>query len=409
MTESLTFDPFDASETQNMWELMRAFRETAPVARMANDFVYVSRYADVQRILRDQKTFSNAGGMRPTGLEIPLHDASIGELVPPVHPPVRRLAFAAAQGGRVVERLRPTARAVSEELLAEIDRRGGGDLIAGLSLPLTNRVIGALLEVDRESCDRLAAWSEEIMLSPLTVTNETERGVGYEGAFPEFSNFIDSLIHTREGDVEVDETEAERETDTILRILRSGLEIAELDTRMIRLILLNLVLGGTATTRDFLGNLLRVLLEDPSLYASVHADRSLIEVALEESLRLHPPVLYLIRTCTRRTELGGIVIEAGERVIAGLASGNRDERVYDEPDRFRLDRIDPQQHLSFGYGPHFCVGSALARMEAGEALDALLDRFPPGALERAPGAQIELMPLPYMLGPVALPVVKSRG
>ena len=173
MTESLTFDPFDASETQNMWELMRAFRETAPVARMANDFVYVSRYADVQRILRDQKTFSNAGGMRPTGLEIPLHDASIGELVPPVHPPVRRLAFAAAQGGRVVERLRPTARAVSEELLAEIDRRGGGDLIAGLSLPLTNRVIGALLEVDRESCDRLAAWSEEIMLSPLTVTNKT--------------------------------------------------------------------------------------------------------------------------------------------------------------------------------------------------------------------------------------------
>ena len=178
---------------------------------------------------------------------------------------------------------------------------------------------------------------------------------------------------------------------------------------MIRMILLNLVLGGTATTRDFLGNLLRVLLEDPSLYASVHADRSLIEVALEESLRLHPPVLYLIRTCTRRAELGGVVIEAGERVIAGLASGNRDERVYDEPDRFRLDRIDPQQHLSFGYGPHFCVGSALARMEAGEALDALLDRFPPGALERAPGAQIELMPLPYMLGPVALPVVKSRG
>ena len=102
MNESLTFDPFDASQTQNMWELMRAFRETAPVARMANDFVYVSRYADVQHVLRDQETFSNAGGMRPTGLEIPLHDASIGELVPPVHPPVRRLAFAAACPGTSV-------------------------------------------------------------------------------------------------------------------------------------------------------------------------------------------------------------------------------------------------------------------------------------------------------------------
>lgn len=404
MSQALSFDPFDPAQTQQMWPLMRAFRERAPVARIGGGFVYVSRYEDVRSVLRDQETFSNAGGMRPTGTEIPLHDASIGELVPPVHPPVRRLAFAAAQGGGIVERLRSVARACAEELVDAIEAKGGGDLIAGLSLPLTNRVIGALLGVGRESCDRLAAWSEEIMLSPLTVTNQTERGIGYEGAFPEFTDFLDSLIEAREASVAADAEEADREPDTITRIMRSGLEIAELDTRMIRMILLNLVLGGTATTRDFLGNLMLVLLEQPDFYARIHADRSLVRVALEESLRHDPPVLYLIRTCTAGAELAGVGIEAGERVIAGIASGNRDERVYDEPDCFRLDRLEPPQHLSFGYGKHFCVGSALARMEAEEAVGALLDRFPPGRLALAPDFRLELMPLPYMLGPVGLSV-----
>jgi cytochrome P450 len=95
-------------------------------------------------------------------------------------------------------------------------------------------------------------------------------------------------------------------------------------------------------------------------------------------------------------------------VIVGIASANRDESVYEDPDRFQIDRPDPAMHLSFGYGPHFCVGSQLARMEAEEAVQALLDRFGPGDLELAPGFELELMPLPYMLGPVALPVRLER-
>ena len=405
MSEGYTFDPFDAQQTQQAWGLMRELRDRAPVARVGGGFVYVSRYEDVKTVLRDQETFSNAGGMRPTGSEIPLYDASIGELVPPVHPPVRRLALAAAHGGGIVKRLRPAARRVSEQLLEGIATRGGGDLIGGLSLPLTNRVIGELLGVERDVCDRLASWSEEIMTSTLTVTNETERGVGYEGAFPEFTAFLDGLIASRSQDVEVDAEAAEREPDTITRIMRSGFEIARLDTRMIRMVLLNLVLGGTATTRDFLGNLLYVMLENPDIYAELHSRPELVPAALEESLRRDPPILYLIRTCTRDTELAGVPISAGDRVIAGLASANRDERVYDDPDRFRLDRIEPASHLSFGYGTHFCVGSALARMEGEEAIRAVLDRFPPGALSLESGFELELMPLPYMLGPVRLSVI----
>ncbi len=404
MSRALSFDPFDASQTQTMWGLMGEFRRHAPIARIGGGFVYVSRYEDACEVLRDQTTFSNAGGMRPTGLEVPVYDSSIGELVPPVHPPVRRLALAAAQGGGVVERLRSHARRVSDELLDRIESRGSGDLISGLSLSLTNRVIGALLDVPPETCDRLAEWSEEIMHSTLTVTNRTERGVGYEGAFPEFTAFLDSLIEERLALARESDRDPNKEEDTVTRIARTGLEVAELDVRTIRMILLNMVLGGTATTRDFIGNLVLSLLRDHDLYSRVRADRTLVPAALEESLRHAPPVLYLIRTCTKSTELAGVGIEEGERVIVGIASANRDERVFEDPDVFRIDRKEPAMHLSFGYGPHFCVGSLLARMEAEEAIQALLDRFGPGELVFPSGFELELMPLPYMFGPVSLPV-----
>ncbi|MBW2426963.1 MAG: cytochrome P450 [Deltaproteobacteria bacterium] len=409
MKTDLGFDPFDPSQTQHMWDLMRELRRRAPIAHIGEGFVYVARYEDAREVLRDQKIFSNAGGMRPTGTEIPLHDASIGETVPPEHPPIRRLALAAATGGGVVERMRSHARAVSQELLEGIASRGAGDLIEGLSLALTNRVIGGLLGVPAEECDRLAAWSEEIMHSTLTVTNRTERGVGYEGAFPEFTSYLDSLIEKGLGGMSDAKREPEDETDTLTRIVRTGLEIAELDTRIIRMILMNLVLGGTATTRDFIGSLIHELLREPRLYARIRDDRALVPVAVQESLRHAPPVLYVIRTCTESCELSGERIEAGERVIVGIASANRDERIYEDPDSFSLDRHEPAMHLSFGYGPHFCVGSFLARMEGEEALNALLDRFAPGELELEPDFELELMPLPYMYGPVALPIRVQPG
>jgi len=404
MSPELDFDPFDGNRTHDMWDLMARFRHRAPVARISGGFVYVSRYEDARSVLRDEAVFSNAGGMRPTGLEVPLHDASVGELVPPVHPPVRRLAFSAAQGGGVVERLRPAARRVSEDLIDRIEAEGRGDLIAGLALPLSTRVIGALLGVDGRDCDRLAEWGEEIMLSPLTVTNETERGVGYEGAFPEFTAFLDGLIESRRAPHRDPSRLADEAEDTVGRIVRTGLEHRELDTRLIRMILLNLVLGGTATTRDFIGNFFVELLGDPELHERLAGDRSLVPTALEESLRHKPPVLYLIRSCTQAVELSSQAIAAGERIIVGIASANRDEAVYDEPDRYRIDRIEPATHLSFGYGKHFCVGAALARMEAEEGVNAFLDRFAPGTIDFARGFAHEWMPLPYMLGPLRIDV-----
>jgi cytochrome P450 len=394
---SLDFDVFDPAQTHDMWELMREFRQREPIARIQGGFVYVSRYEHARAALKDEATFSNVGGMRPTGLEIPIHDASIGELGPPVHAPARKLATVAAQGGGVMKRVRPFVRETAESLLDVVAKRGSGDLIAEYSLQLTARVISWLLGTPMQESARLAAWGEEIMSSPLTVTNRTERGVGYAGAFPEFTRHLEQLVEERLT------AEASPE-DTIGRILAVRPEGFELTVPNVRMVLLNLVLGGTATTRDLIGNLLLEILERPELHEQLSAHRELVPAAVEESLRLSPPVLYLIRTCTRAAELGGVEIAANERVVVGLASANRDESVYEEADQFRVDRTNPAPHLSFGHGQHFCVGAPLARLEAQEAVDVFLDRFAPGQVRLASGFERAWMPLPYMLGPVNLEI-----
>lgn len=397
---NLDFDVFDPVQTHEMWDLMREFRRRAPVARIQGGFVYVSRYEHARAVLKDEETFSNVGGMRPTGLEIPIHDASIGELGPPVHAPIRKLATVAAQGGGVVRRARPFVRQTAEHLLDAVAERGSGDLIAEYSLQLTARVIVWLLGTPPETSEQLAAWGEEIMSSPLTVTNRTERGEGYAGAFPEFTAYLEGLVEERlAADAGGD--------DTISRIVAACPEGFELSVPTLRMVLLNLVLGGTATTRDLIGNLLLEILENPALHEQLAASRELVPAAVEESLRLAPPVLYLIRTCTRDAELGGSAIREGERVVVGVAAANRDEDVYDDSESFRVDRRNPAPHLSFGHGQHFCLGAPLARLEAQEAIAAFLDRFSPGKVRLAAGFEREWMPLPYMLGPVRLEIEAS--
>ena len=145
---ALDFDVFDADTTHDMWELMARFRRERPVAPIQGGFYYVSRYEDARAMLRDETLFSNVGGMRRTGLEVPLEDSSIGELGPPVHAPARKLSTTAAQGGRVLKLAAPFVRETTETLMQEICARRGGDLMADYSLPLTAGVIAWLLGMD---------------------------------------------------------------------------------------------------------------------------------------------------------------------------------------------------------------------------------------------------------------------
>jgi cytochrome P450 len=139
--------------------------------------------------------------------------------------------------------------------------------------------------------------------------------------------------------------------------------------------LIQLLVAGNETTRNLLSGGLVALAEHPEQWAALRADRSLLPGAVEELLRWTTPVISFMRTATRATVVRGQAIAEGDPLLLVYASANRDESVFGpDADQFRIDR-HPNPHLSFGFGPHFCLGAALARIEARVVLDELLDRF----------------------------------
>jgi cytochrome P450 len=263
----LSFDPFDPHDTHHMWDLARRFQRDAPVARISQDFLFVSRYADVRTVIRDNARFSNEGGFRPSGVEVPPEDRNLGDIDPPEHGPLRRLAFHAAAGPGVVEGLRPFGRATSRELLDRIRAAGQADLIARFSLALTNLVIARLLGIPDRDTEQVTTWGEEIMMGPLPVVG------GMRNLYPDFTGYVEGLIADR---VASDD----RPDDAIARIVdaagNSGIPVP-----MVRMIMVQLMLGGTTTTRDLLGSICLELLQQPALHEQLRADRSLVPAAVE--------------------------------------------------------------------------------------------------------------------------------
>ncbi len=190
--------------------------------------------------------------------------------------------------------------------------------------------------------------------------------------------------------------------DVVTHLMTAQVDGALLSDVEIRTQLHFIVLAGVGTTRVLLGNLLFRLMMNAELYERVRADRGLVPRLVEESLRHDAPVQTTPRRCLRPTVLDGVKVDEGEWVIMGLGSANRDERVYPDPDVFRLDRPDPRNHVAFGAGPHVCPGASLARMEAVTAIDAFMDRV--RGLSPVDGFDYDPVPNLSPESPRALPV-----
>ena len=200
---------------------------------------------------------------------------------------------------------------------------------------------------------------------------------------------------------------AKHATDVLARLIRLEVDDAPLPPPQLRALVRNLITGGLTTTSQLLGNLLFELLTHAEFDAAVRADRTRLQTAIEESLRLTPPLLFLARGCVRDTEIGGCPVHAGERVAIGTASANRDERVFEHADEFHADRANADQHLTFGYGTHVCPGATLARAVARLGIEAVLDHFDAGSLSLEPGFAFEQVPTFFEHGPRRLPVVRN--
>ena len=164
--------------------------------------------------------------------------------------------------------------------------------------------------------------------------------------------------------------------------------------------------AGVETTFRSTGNLLYLLLSDPEQLEAVRSDRSLLPQAIEEALRLETPLLNITRLATRDTEIDDVAVPAGSTIMLMLAAANRDETRYDEPDRFDISRANPKPHMSFGHGPHVCLGIHLARVEMRVALNLLFDRLPELRLD--PEADDPHIRGQVFRSPTSIPVLFGR-
>jgi cytochrome P450/pimeloyl-ACP methyl ester carboxylesterase len=339
----------------------------------------VTKHADVAEVSRDPERYSSARGF--VVIE-PLSEAQLAMMRftllgmdPPEHARLRRTLLAAFTP-RMVAALEPRVREIARGIMARGAARAQVEFVEDMAAELPMQVIGELLGVPEAERPRLRAWAAQ-----LTGSQDTDLNPGGAEAAPaasiEMAMYAIGLAQQRRGAVGSDLTtvavNAEVDGHTMTDAEFGGFFV-------------QLATAGNDTTRNLLSSGLRLLVEHPDQLEAVRADESLMPAAIEEMLRCESPLHYFRRTATRDTELRGQPIRAGERVVLLYGSANRDEDVFREPERFDVRR-SPNPHLSFGFGEHFCLGAALARLEARVFFEELLRAFPRIELAGAPRRQ----------------------
>lgn len=339
----------------------RKFRESNPVHwDEARGSWILTRYADVAAVLRDDDRFS-AQQDYPTSMLVS---------DPPDHTRLRSLV-AKAFTARTVSALAPRIQVIVDDLLDEASALGEIDAITQFAYPLPLTVIAELLGVEPERRDFFRTQSVKIAvaLGPIKEMNIAIRA--NEGR-DQLLAYFTTLIEKRRG---------EPREDLISALIRAEDRGDLLNHAELLAMLLLLLVGGHETTVNLIGNGLLALLRNPDQLERLRDGAGIEKRAVEEFLRYDSPVQYSGRVATTGLDLGGKSIHAGDGIRMILAAANRDPDVFRDPERLDITR-DPNPHLAFGHGIHFCLGAQLARLEAQIAIPALIRRFPKLRLAR---------------------------
>jgi len=380
---SIAFEPLSPHWRSDPYPLYRQLRDHEPVhwAPEAGMFC-LARHENVSDALKDPATFSSSAmndvlnDMGPLGPRLlwgmlgfllrtrvnPLEMQRRGSLIsmdPPRHDALRSIV----NRGFVPRRIaawQARARELVVESLADLRPGRPFDVIGRLAVPLPVTIIAEMLGVEASRRDDFKRWSDAI----IELTSGASRGnPGGSGLLPLFS---DLYLYLRE------QARARRESpaDDLLSVLVDPSREDALDELDVIQFVVLLLVAGNETTTNLIGNAVHALLDRPEITARMAECPQDVPAVVEEALRFDSPVQMVFRQTTRDVQVHDTCIPAGHAVALLLGSANRDERVFEDPDRFDPDR-DHRAHLAFGFGPHFCLGSALARLEARVALTAL--------------------------------------
>ncbi len=352
----------------------RALREHAPVKRLADGSVFLTRYADCMMVYKDPGRFlsDKRQAFRPVFGDgsslLEHHTTSLVFNDPPLHTRVRRL-LAPAFTPRALPVLRPRVEAFVDHLLDEAEAKGEFDLIGDLASALPVQLIGDMLGVPVEERGPLRDWSLAILGALEPRPSAEVLAVG-NAAVADFKDFLRDLIDRRKAGV-LPSVEGEI-LSKLMAETASGdrLDILELLHNCI--FLLN---AGHETTTNLIGNGVEALFRYPDAFAQLRDDPGLIDSAVEELLRFESSNQLGNRQAAVDCEIGGVAVNAGTYIHIGIGAANRDPAEFDEPERLDITR-KPNRHVAFATGIHVCAGAALARMEGQVALGKLVRRFP---------------------------------
>jgi cholest-4-en-3-one 26-monooxygenase len=371
-------DILDPRFYDDPWEAYRWLRDNAPLWWDArNQLWVVSRHADVSHISRNQELYSAAQGVRPQ-VAAPMSIISMDD---PEHTRQRRLVNKGFTP-RMVRQLSDHIRDLSNQIIDDIAERGECDFVEDFAIHVPLIVIAELMGLDPDSRERLYRWSDAMMAGDGHVDPEDPVLLAAAEAGGEFAAVCVDLIEQRRAD---------GSTDDIIGILTHAFDEGalaqegdgafagdadpdELSHDELIMFLILLVVAGNETTRNALTGGLVAFSRFPDQHRKLIENPELMDLAVDEIVRYVSPVMSFMRTVTEDHTHEGVDLRAGDRMFLLYQSANRDEAVFDAPDDFRVDR-DPNPHLGFGVGTHYCLGANLARAEISVVFTELFARL----------------------------------
>jgi cytochrome P450 family 142 subfamily A polypeptide 1 len=364
-------------------------RRNQPVYRDPQSGVWgVSRYHDVKVVATTPALFSSAGGIRPDQPAMPY----MIDMDDPEHRQRRRLVGEGFLPKAVAAR-QPSIGEICDYLIDRVRERGECDFVRDLAAPLPLFVIGDMLGVAPEDRPDLLRWSDDMM----SALGSPDAGAISRAAtaFGEYTAYIATRIAERRRDGD--------ESDLIGILANAELDGDRLADDSLTMETLLILIGGDETTRHVISGGMEALFAHPDQFARLRADPGLLPTALDEMLRWVSPIKNMARTAAADTTIGDTEIPAGDTVLLLYPSANRDEDVFDEPEMFDITR-QPNEHVAFGFGPHFCLGSRLARLELKEMFSRLLTRLPDLELADAAVTPLPRRPANFVSGIESMPV-----
>jgi cytochrome P450 len=367
---------FDSDLLANPYLLFDELRTADPVHRSSFlDGWVLTRYRDISAILRDARVSSNRQPafmrqlpqdvfeeMRPLAR---IFSAMVGLSDPPAHTRLRGLVNKAFTP-RMVEALRPRIREIVNELLDQVFSSGRMDVIADFAYPLPAIVIAEMLGVPTQDRDQFKRWSDDFIAYIGTLRAIPDRARQAQKSLLEMKHYLQEIV------IEL----RRRPQNNLISALVAAEEHGDkLSEEELLAMCISLLAGGHETTTNLIGNGLLALLKHPLQLQRLRDDPELAPTAVEELLRYDGSVQRLERIALKELEIDGRRISPGDRLLLMIGAANRDPAQFSDPHQLELGR-QPNPHLAFAAGPHFCVGAPLARVEIQVAMNSLLCRLP---------------------------------